>query len=408
MRVLCSRGRYLEGAGDAPLREEHHGVSVRRVRATSFGKKSHVGRVVDYLTFHLLAGLRVACSGWADVVVTLTTPPLVAWCGAAAKALRGVRHVNFVMDLHPDAEFELGMLRRESLAGRLFERLHAATLRSADCTVVLGRWQGARVLARGVAPERVREIPIWADGASIEPLEHAGNPLRERLGWSSRFVVMYSGNAGIVHTFDAILGAARELERSAPEVLFAFVGGGPRTREIEAFVREHELANVEFLPYFAREELGRSLSAADVHVLSLRPEHVGVAVPGKLYGILAAGRPALFIGSPRCESAETIVAAGAGAVFDPADSDALAREIRRLQRDARACRELGARGRAHFLRHHERSVCVEAWRELLEGVARGDAPAELGTVARILGDVETIPAALPRRGASATPTSKGN
>lgn len=409
--MLCSRGRYLAGEGPAPAREQRNGVEIRRVRATSFGRRSHAGRLADYAAFHALAGLRAAASGWADVVVTLTTPPLAGWMGRAAKLLRGVRHVNFVMDLHPDAEFASGLLRPDSVPGRALEGLLGRSLRGADANVVLGRHQGARVLARGVDPRRVIEIPVWSDAREIEPVPRERNPLRERLGWADRFVVMYSGNAGLVHRFEELLDAAEEIDETDPRVLFAFVGGGPRRPEIERAVRERGLSNCEFRPYFDRADLRWSLSAADVHFMSLRPEHVGVAVPGKLYGILAAGRPVLFVGSPACEPAETIAAAGAGLAFQPGQGAELARAIERLRDDPVLRVELGRRGHAHFLAHHERGVCVEAWRRLLEAVAAGRkdlAGAAWPVAARAAERIrlEDVPAALPRAQRAGAPSER--
>ena len=72
----------------------------------------------------------------------------------------------------------------------------------------------------------------------------------------ARVVVLYSGNAGRVHRFEELCHAMERLDRLRPEVLFAFVGGGPRTHEIEAFVRERGLRNAEFRPGVPREELG--------------------------------------------------------------------------------------------------------------------------------------------------------
>ena len=52
-----------------------------------------------------------------------------------------------------------------------------------------------------------------------------------------------------------------------------------------------------FKPYQPRERLAESLSAADVHIVSLRPELEGLIVPSKIYGI--AARP----GAPQSSSA---------------------------------------------------------------------------------------------------------
>ena len=47
----------------------------------------------------------------------------------------------------------------------------------------------------------------------------------------------------------------------------------------------------------------------------------GIVVPGKLYGVMAAGRPALFVGPEHCESADTIRDAGCGITVTPGDAD---------------------------------------------------------------------------------------
>jgi len=373
VRVVCSRGQYLEGAGTAPRFELKDGVEIVRVEATSHGKNGSLARrALDYLSFHA-ALLRALFDGARpDAVVTLTTPPLLGLWGRVLQVLRRTRHVHWVMDLHPDAEFELGLLRRESFTGRLLAFLAAHPMRTADVDVVLGPYQGARLVGHGVSAERIREIPVWSSADEVAPLDHRFNPLRASRGWKGRFVVLYSGNAGLVHRFDELCEAMRLLDRRRPDVLFAFVGGGPRRKEIEAFAREHGLTNCEFHGYLPREALRHSLPAGDVHFVSLVPEQTGVAVPGKLYGILAAGRPVLFVGAERCESADAIRAAGAGACFVPGQGAELADEIERLAADAalggRELAEMGARGRAAFLETYERGVCVEQWADLLEGV----------------------------------------
>ncbi len=413
VRVVCSRGRYGAGGSPAALREVHKGVEILRVPSTSLGRTSLLGRVVDYACFHAFAGLRTVLSNWPDVVVTLTTPPVIGWCGALARRMRGIVHIHYVMDLHPDAEFELGMLRRDSLIGRLLEWCNAAPMRAAHANVVLGPCQAARVKNKGVRPDRIEEIPVWSDGHELAPIAKMDNPLAERLGWQDRFVVMYSGNAGLVHRFDELLEAARILNRQDPEVLFSFVGGGPRKAEIEEKVREFGLGNVEFHDYFPREELRYSLQAADCHFMSLRPEHSGVAVPGKLYGILASGRPALFVGSPRSESAQTIERSQAGLVIAASglgrgtgaavesSGRKLADAIRHLKCEPKLRAEMGRRGREHFLSYHERDVCVGQWRNLIEAIA-SEASLDstftqpVHTGAEPGHDLEAIPSLLPK------------
>ena len=47
----------------------------------------------------------------------------------------------------------------------------------------------------------------------------------------------------------------------------------------------------------------------------------GIVVPGKLYGAMASGRPALFVGPDHCESADTIRQADCGLTVRLGDVD---------------------------------------------------------------------------------------
>ena len=106
---------------------------------------------------------------------------------------------------------------------------------------------------------------------------------------------MYSGNHSPSNPLSTLLSAAQRL-KDDPKIRFLFVGGGIIKKELEAFVREHNLSNVTCLPYQPLEELRYSLSAADVHVVSLGEKMVGIIHPCKVYGAMAVGRPVLYFG----------------------------------------------------------------------------------------------------------------
>lgn len=362
MRVLCGPAGELK----APAREKLRGVRVRRVFGVR-APESRFGRLFDYLAFHVCAGLRILFAR-ADVIVTLTTPPLLGFWGSLARRVRRARHVIFLMDHHPDAEFELGVLRRGSFLGHTLETLYRFTLRGADRVVCLGPYMARRVARRGVPPERVSIVPIWSCAREIWPVPHAENPVRRRWDWGDRFVVLYAGNAGLVHRFDELLAAMERMDSEDPTVLFAFAGGGRRAEEIGRFAAERGLANVTFVPSVDRFELSYLLSAADVHFVSLRPEHVGVSVPGKLYGQLASGRPILFVGPTACETAEDLTASGAGIVVLPGETDRLVSALRYMRRKPEDVQRMGAKGREWFLANREKGAACETWRRLLERV----------------------------------------
>ena len=369
VEVLTGRGRYIAGRMDVPEREVRNGVSIRRLRTTSFGRGSNLGRIVDYLSFYLRVLATLLFERRRDGVLFLTTPPLLSFLGAIARVVRRQRYGIWSMDLHPDAEIASGMIRGDSVVARLLEWANATGYRKADFVIDLGRYMKARIVAKGVAPERTHTVHVWSAKEEISPVPREENPLIDELGLRDKFVVMYSGNAGGVHDFRDICGAMRQL-KDDPRIYFLFVGDGPRRAEIEEFARAHAIRNLQYRGYFGREQLRYSLSLADVHLISLREPFVGISVPGKLYGIMASGRPALFVGPKACESAETIIESACGAVADPEAGDAVGKMIETLrvwQRDPVLVQALGRNAREAFERTFERDFGCRAIEDVVSG-----------------------------------------
>ena len=234
-----------------------------------------------------------------------------------------------------------------------------------------------------VRPDRVLSIPVWSRRDEVYPVDRAGNTLRATLGLGDQFVAMYSGNLGLAHSFDEFLDAARRLKDRA-DIVFLFVGGGPRAQEVQAVAEREGLTNVRLLDYVPRAELHRSLSVADVHLISMRPEMTGIVVPGKLYGVMAAGRPALFVGPPHCETADTIRRAGCGFTVTPGDVEGVVSALTKLAGDLNLGRQMGQKGRMAFLSTHERSLCCHQWLQQIRHL-----------IARPRTDSRPLPAPMP-------------
>ena len=365
--VLCAMSRYKPGDPAPPAEEVRNGVFIHRAPATSLGRKSTLARMTDYLSFYARAVVKALRLPRFDAVVTLTTPPIIGLVGSMLRKLKGSAHVCWSMDLHPDASVALKRMSPTNPVVKGLARLGDAVLRGADRVVVLGPYMADRILAKGVRADRVVEIPVWSRKDEVHPVRHAANPLRKRLGFTNELVCMYSGNLGLAHSFDEFLAAAKAL-RDRRDVAFVFIGGGPRLAEVQTAKERDGLDNVRILDYVPREELHLSLSAADVHLISMRPEMTGIVVPGKLYGVMAAARPALFVGPAHCESADLVRRSGGGFTVPYGDADGVVRAIERLRGDRNLGRQMGEKGRQAFLASHEMRTCCHQWLELPRGL----------------------------------------
>jgi colanic acid biosynthesis glycosyl transferase WcaI len=362
--VLASQGRYKPGEPCPLAYETHNGVHIHRVPATSLGRRGTWARMTDYLSFYGGAMVKALLLPRFDAVVTLTTPPLIGLVGTFLKRLKKTRHVYWSMDLHPDASLALGRMSHKGLFGRFMYRLSGFVYSQADQVVVLGPYMADRIALKRVSHERITTIPVWSQRDEIYPTPRDANPLRRALGLEGNFVAMYSGNLGLAHSFDEFIEAARRL-RDRPDIVFLYVGEGPRLAEIKAARDREGLANIRLLDYVPRAQLQASLTLADVHLISMRPEMTGIVVPGKLYGVMAAGRPAVFVGPEHCESADTIRDAGCGITITSGDTDGLVEALLHLASRPSLARRMGEKGRTAFLSTHDRKLCCAHWHELI-------------------------------------------
>ncbi len=364
--ALAGRGSYVPGrTGKLARREEWRGVRIHRVWCTSFGRGSLVGRVADYLTFLASAAVAVLFGRQHDVVVCLSTPPLVGVLGLLAR-VRGSRFVCKVEDLYPDVAVALGTLRERSPVTSGSAALSHLLLRRADAAVALDQRMQQTLQARGVC--RVEVIPNWADGGSIRPDAPAGARFREAHGLPASFVVLYSGNLGLAHRFDAVIEAARALAGRRPDVVFLFVGAGPRLGEVRTLAKG--LPNVRFMPYQPREMLGELYNAADVHLVTLRDEVAGMLVPSKYPAALAAGKPVLLVGGGNADLWREITEEQLGWCC-PHEASAVVKAVEDAAQRPEGCRACGRRARNVFEARYDRRIATARWLALLREVAGG-------------------------------------
>ncbi len=378
--VVTSGPRFrstFRGPGKAHVDGDVNGVRVIRIPSTHLGKANLLRRAADYATFYVEA-LRalLALPEPPDVFLPLTTPPFIAIAAQLAALSAHVPVVALVQDLYPDVAVRLRVLAPHGVLHRSLAALTGLSLRNATHLIALSELMAEHLRAYGVRPGLIEVIPNWAlaevAGAQAAPTATGDAPVRKKhgaearleYGLGDRFVVMYSGNLGAGHQFETLLAAARRL-RDRNDIVFAFVGEGVRKGEVARFVEAEALRNVRLFPLAPLACLAESLGAADLHVITMRDGLEGLVVPSKLYGILAAERPAMFIGPERDSVVQTIRAADAGLCFANGDVSGVVAAITELAANPEGARAMGLRGRAYFDEHLGRERALDAYERVL-------------------------------------------
>lgn len=341
-------------------RDVQNGVMVERVGSTAYPRHKMKRRVANYLSYLALAVPR-AITLRADVILAMTDPPIAGIAGALVSRLSGKPFVYNIRDLYPDMAVGGDVVRPSNWVQR-WEKMHRGALRRAKRVIVLGDDMRNRILAKGIAPDRVAIVRDGTTFPSSAP--DRCDPIVEEMRCGFPFVIVHAGNLGFYGAWSTLIEAAKILQDE--DVGFVFVGDGANRAAIESSAKG--LPNVRFLPFRPAEQIPHVMMAGDVHVVTVKRGLEGVVVPSKLYSILAAGRPVLAVAPYECDAASIVSRSRCGMAADPDNATAVVEAIRALRNDPSGLAAMASRAKEvslDYSRGHE----LERFTKIVEEAA---------------------------------------
>lgn len=302
--VYASARGYDDASKKYPARETLNGVEVRRLPLSSFGKSSIAVRLLAQWIFLIQAIVHGLFTRGLCGIMVSTSPPFCGLAGVIISTLRRVPLKYWLMDLNPDQMIALGKITEKSLMARVFNLINRWTYKRAADIVVLDRFMGERVQRKLDVAGKTHTMPPWPHEDKLENIPHGDNSFRKEHGLEGKFVVMYSGNHSPANPIRTLLDAAAQLEDD-PRLVVMCIGGGGGKKEVEEKVAAG-VKNIRSLPYQPFDRIRFSLSAADVHIVSIGNEVVGIVHPCKVYGAMAVSRPVLLLGPRLCHVSDII------------------------------------------------------------------------------------------------------
>jgi len=389
-----------------PATEEYRSVRIVRVNRPAVSRTNLIRRALGFAAFGRGAIRAARGMDRIDLVIATTAPPQGADIARKIARRRGCPYVYTVLDLYPDLAVTLGRIKGNglihrrwlardtrtmrdaaavvSIAGRMTERIartravQEALLKSSGTLRDKGLSQnnGTLYCGTGVSPVSKHRPEACATGgfgigSKLQTIHDGFDPGRievvGRNGFQAeynpegKFVVQYAGNMGLSHPFDTILAAAAALADD-PNVLFQFIGDGPQ----RPYVRQHLPPNAQLIDYQPADRLGQVLATADLCLISQQEDMFDKALPYKVYAILAAKKPAVFIGSRQSEIVEWYEQAGAGRYVSQGDADRLAAIIRELMTDSSRTNAMSHAAEAIFNKRFHAEQAAQQWAELID------------------------------------------
>ncbi|HRK62293.1 MAG TPA: glycosyltransferase family 4 protein [Candidatus Omnitrophota bacterium] len=364
VEVWPANRKYNGSSEKLKSKDSWHDVAIWRVWRPVLKQSGALGRIVNsawMLTawavrwvFFMKSRPQVVLIG-TDPILSLVEAIVMRWTSPAVKI------VHWCFDLYPEAAVADRKIIKDGMLHKFLKWLMAKAYCACDSVVDLGICM--KNLLQHYLPDTKNPATLtpWA---FYEPdCVNQSNLLeREKLFGSAQLGILYSGNFGLAHSADLSFRLAKKLKGTM--VQFCFSIRGPRVGDLK-WQSEEQSIPVHFADFVSENYLNMRLEAADIHLVSLKPEWTGMVVPSKFFGAIAAGRPVLFEGSPESSIAKWITQFGLGWVLTEESYAKVADELVQISQNPNELKRLKQHCLDTYQAHFSRYKIISAWNELL-------------------------------------------
>jgi colanic acid biosynthesis glycosyl transferase WcaI len=349
-----------------PKNVNFKGVRIKYLPCSNFPKKNFIGRILNTITFTASAGFKILFSGKKTPVWTHTTPPFLGILIAFICSLKKQKFVYILLDIFPEGVIRLGKVSGLNPFIRIWHYLFMKALKRSEKIIVIGR--DMKIWVERECPacrHKTEYIPHWQDESLLFPVDYSTNDFVIEKKLVEKFVVQYSGNFGL---WNEVKTMARAAVMSPPDVVFIFVGGGMRKQELLEELSGKDQQNIIILPFQANEKFNTILTGSHIQLITLKEGLEGMAVPCKIYGILAAGIPVIAMVPPESEIAMIVNEEKCGFVIGPTDLDGLIRSITVLKSDKTLQKQMGQNSRNAFEKKYTTKIIAGKYKSVLDNL----------------------------------------
>lgn len=344
--------------------QSHNGVHIRR--SFEIGRRSGViWRACNYYSFWKSANYNIKhLSESFDVVFAYQLSPAMMAIPAVEYGKKaGIPVFLYCCDLWPES-MKAMLGDKLSIVVRHFGKICRNMYKNADRIGIQSPGFASYFKSEhGIECEKLVYIPHFSTDISDG---NDGIPFDEH----NEINFIFLGNMGKVQGIDWLIGAMAKLN-DIEKLNLHFVGDGSalsaaKDRTIKLGLSDriyfHGRRPIEEMPYW--------YSRADICLLALDDSSaIGLTIPSKLQGYMAAGRP--VIGAVNGGARFVIEDSNCGIAVEPGDIQALADAMRNLVGDKRARLLYGKNARSYYEQHFTKQAFIDSLEAEFEKLVKG-------------------------------------
>lgn len=343
-------------------------VDVLRVPTLIFANRGTILRIIDFLSFMVVASIAGFFVQRPDVVIATSGHFFTAVAGWFVSKVHRRPFVFEIRDLWPDSIVAVGAMK-ESLAIKLLRRLEHFLYRQAGLIVTVTTAFRDILMARGIDGDKIVVVTNGIDSQQLTP-GPASQELCRKLGLENKRVVSYIGTVGMAHGLQLILDAAYESRTRLPDTQFVIVGAGAELNELRRQANERDLQNVTFTGRVNYDDVVEYWRLSDVTLILLRDTPLfRTVIPSKVFDAMATGTP--IITNVHGELQTILEPLGAAEIIAPDSLAPLVDAIEQLLKDP-ARRQRLSKAAIAGAKAYDRTVLADTMLAALQGLMPRD------------------------------------
>ena len=320
-----------------------NGVDIIRTFEVGRGN-SKLKLMLNYVSYMISASLKVlGLKKEFDVVyVYQLSPVIMAIPALLYKKINKKKVVLYCQDLWPESLKAMN-IKEQSLLFKLIHNVSKYIYKNCDHVAVSSK-SFIKYLqeVNGIETSKISYIPQHAENFYTEVYGKEKN--------NNCVDFLFAGNLGRVQDIDCILKAIKEIKELDGFKLH-LVGDGSYLDKIKNMIKEFKIQDKVVLHgKYPIEEMSKFYEMADVFLLTLRGDStVGLTVPSKLQGYMAAGKPVLA--AINGAAAEIIEESKCGVCVQAGDYESLSEKMKEFIEVPDKYKECGKNGNKYFMRN---------------------------------------------------------
>ncbi len=304
-----------------------------------------------------------------DLIFAISNPPINSSIGLKLKKRFKAPFVYMNWDLYPQV-IECSIKNPlVQFVCRLWHRWNERHYPQMDTILTIGKVMAQSMKAPAATEIPVQVLPISVDTERLKPICKEENPFCQEHHLTDKFVVLYSGKMGMGHNIEVILQASLLLKEHA-DIVFAFIGSGPKYALVADFIAQEKPENVRLFPLQPEEMFPYSMACGDVGIVTQEASMAHLFMPSKTYSMMACGQAIVGICTPHDDLYGLLAGGSFGRSITSDSATDLAECLLELYRNPAETQRMQANARAAACERFDNAIAVQAYQTLFASLER--------------------------------------